>query len=209
MAALKPASFFSVPVDPEIDDAKFSVTAFQLLHYGARKKTVQTYQSKDEHHHLATVQPLALWREDEVPRALEVFVIEEPQVVDVVALIGGKSALRHEVFVWVPTVSDVDGCLTLERPQVAKPQLQVSDPAMPLLSLLDELISRGWRGVFGACGSGSCGGPLAALHGRARGGPSGPGWTSPPSLVQAALPCAGAGCPRRVPLDVSAACTSA
>ena len=95
-----------------------------------------------------TVQPLERYlggnqRDDE----LEVFSVEDPTTLDLLDIFGTDPDKRSSILSWEPGVADVEGCVLLKRPQVLCPSLPLNSPRIPVLSLLDVLLSRGWLGV--------------------------------------------------------------
>ena len=68
-----------------------------------------------------TVQPFQRWAPfDKLgpnPTELEIFLLEEPRVIDLCSLADWDIDLRHKVRVWQIGPSEVEGCRKLHSPQ--------------------------------------------------------------------------------------------
>ena len=133
---------------PPSDDRK--VSCFQVLHKHRRhvlpedKKKTQDPQPDEW-----LVQEFEIWRGHEMdakaPR-LEVFLLKDPKYATVTELFGCDAAQRDTWRVGRARESDVQGCLCLQDWSTACPRKSLKDLDVPVLSLLDALEEKGWRG---------------------------------------------------------------
>ena len=84
-------------------------------------------------------------------RELDVFVVEEPYLVDVLAITGVNGDLRHKMKVWTVGLSDVSGCVNLSRPQPLTPRCSPLADSMPVLALVDLLAIEGYTSKMEVC----------------------------------------------------------
>ena len=130
------------------DDVELRV--FQFLDVERANILVDTWYSRIQTEHLfsCVVQPLEIWNPTfdgvETPQSLEVFVVEDPTEVDFIELCGVDPERRSHLLVWESVVSDVEDCVCLKNPKVARPLMNLSSPSIPILSLTDELAANGW-----------------------------------------------------------------
>ena len=75
---------------------------------------------------------------------MEVFVVEEPLKIDLIELLGSDEAQRANVFAWDSKAANVEGCLELLNPRQAGTEISVNNKQVPVLSLVDTLLARGW-----------------------------------------------------------------
>ena len=64
-----------------------------------------------------------------------------------ISICGPSRDIRSQIFEWTMGPSDVDGCVELHSGRIAKPVCKLSDKTVPVLSLVDELVFRGFVGV--------------------------------------------------------------
>lgn len=157
-AALKPNDFFSFPVPGEESS---NVDHFvQVLAMESRPVLVSTFESEGAESNLAlyvlTVQMYERWRPggpevSGMPNSAEdVFCLQDPMHLDVLGICGGATQ-RRRWFKWTPALSDVEGCVSMTRPEVLSPDIPLSSDKVPVLCLLDELDSKGFRGEEQLC----------------------------------------------------------
>lgn len=80
----------------------------------------------------------------------EIFVVDEqPATVDILRLCGSSLSQRHQFLEWEARESDVQGCTNLRNPAPARPSMELSDPAVPILMLLDALRAAGFEARSG------------------------------------------------------------
>jgi hypothetical protein len=98
-----------------------------------------------------SVQPFRRWSSTldglESRHCLEIFIVEEPHVVDALTLLGDDALARDRVRSWTVAKSDVEGCLSLRDPQHVRPTMALKDASCPTLMLMDALEADGFVGV--------------------------------------------------------------
>ena len=101
------------------------------------------------------VQPLQKWAplgENLVKTEYDVFLVEDPCTVDLLAVVDLHADNRETILCWQTGRSDVEGCFLLHSPEVVKPhELEYSSPHVPILCRMDELSSRGLIGLARRC----------------------------------------------------------
>ena len=138
----------TVAVDDEIE-----LRCFQLLAWGGRDIVVRSLggaSAVEENMLHVHVQPLELWPGNVcvngmLPAAVEAFPVEDPYTMDFMALLPRHIDSRSDIRTWTPGRSDVEGCIALTNPEIPRPRLLLNDPKLCVLSLVDELESRGWH----------------------------------------------------------------
>ena len=153
--ALQPLSYISMTVtnDERVaeDDPAEKVFAFQVLKLEGKTIRIQIYQDRIRETLLqkATVQELEVWMEKSEGghRTLDVFPLTEPGDIDILPIAGVDRAGVTKILVWQPSISDVDGCVRLEHPEVARPKLPLTSRLIPPLVLMEELEKQGVRAV--------------------------------------------------------------
>ena len=157
--ALQPLSYVSVPLargdDTEDSADEFFLgepaeMVFQALGLESRSVLVPCYEDKLKESLLmsAMVQRVHVWqsRGQGLGRALEIYNLEDPMEIDILRLVG-FAVDRQKILTWAVEASDVEGCLTLKGPSVAKPLMALQSPNVPCLTLMDELARQGFRAV--------------------------------------------------------------
>ena len=134
---------------PPSDDRK--VSCFQVLHKHRRhvlpedKKKTQDPQLDEW-----LVQEFEIWRGHEMGAKaphLDVFLLKDPKYATVTELFGSDAAQRDTWRAGRARESDVQGCLCLQDWSIACPRKSLKDLDAPVLSLLDALEEKGWRGM--------------------------------------------------------------
>lgn len=143
---------------PETDDEGHSSQKFfQVLTLETRPVLVKTYSDEeapsDEALFKISVQVYERWGGKATSSAEagqashhEVFTVQDPCSIDVIALCGGLEH-RHMWLHWQVEQSDLSGCVCLSGPTALTPNLPLSSPRIPVLCLLDALRDSGfqWR----------------------------------------------------------------
>lgn len=141
----------SVPV--LLDDDTEQRCFLQVLSLESRPLLVPTYRTAEDEDceksiYTMSVQNFEAWgsvaSELDAKAEVDVYIFSEPEMVDLLGITKGTVAGRDEWHAWSTKPSDVDGCLTLFSPKRIEPQMKLSDPGIPVLSLLDTLHGVGW-----------------------------------------------------------------
>ena len=136
------------------DGSGYCYQAFQVLDLERRNIVIRPFMDMDEQAeqeglYIVTLQPLQIWREDDLqqlPETLETFIVHDPVKVDVITAIGISADSRSAV--WGARLSDIEGCTQLHDKEllVSRP-VDLMGSRVPVLSLLDELQVRGFTGI--------------------------------------------------------------
>ena len=143
VSALKPYKYYSVP-DPSVEGGR---RPFMVLSLEQKTVTIPTWYTRTEGSGKMSIriQPFEVWRSE--ASYMEVFEVEEPCKLDLLALTGGDPSVRSDIMQWSSRAADVEGCLELHAPELARPTLKLSDANAPKLSLLDALHEGSWEAV--------------------------------------------------------------
>lgn len=147
--ALPRFCYFSVPcVGVEAADDEEEFKFFQLLDYKRRDVMVNVGEEAASLLFGLSVQPLEQWMGVGVTAShREVFIVQDPCVVDIIEIMGQSLEQRKKVQIWTPDhLSEVQGCVSLINPVVARPTMTLRSSSLPTLALLDELESQGFVG---------------------------------------------------------------
>ena len=150
-SVLETHAYVSLPClgdDPRIDFPH----VYQILGLETRNILVETWKTRLKQPGLFNirVQSLECWKSFGVDsQETNVFVVEDPAELDVVAFCGADPEVRRNMFVWDACESDVDSCLGLTNPRLLKPPMPLGSPSIPVLTLMDELVSLGFAPVQG------------------------------------------------------------
>eukprot|EP00927_Polykrikos_kofoidii_P077883 TRINITY_DN74779_c0_g1_i1.p1 TRINITY_DN74779_c0_g1~~TRINITY_DN74779_c0_g1_i1.p1 ORF type:complete len:377 (+),score=74.07 TRINITY_DN74779_c0_g1_i1:167-1297(+) len=83
------------------------------------------------------------------PKTAEVFVFQDPSLVDLLSITGAKLESQRKWLRWETRASDVDGCLSLHSAKSLGPRGNLSDRSVLVLLLPDALEAQGYRGELG------------------------------------------------------------
>ena len=152
-ACLVQFSWVSVPTTDEQGNSDYMI--FQVLTTERRTKYLKTFRSSgeadpDDALYNVTAQFVERWRGtsgDCLPKGLEMFVFNDPEIVDILSLCSGGRNRRHEWLVWTPEESDLEGCIALRAPQPMTPKMSLSSPSVPVLALVDALEESDYIGL--------------------------------------------------------------
>jgi hypothetical protein len=153
--SLKLHSYVSFPLADQGDRGQ-KRGFYQILGVEERALVVETFDLAEKVRGLfeLTVQPLEVWSSSMLSddyaddqHAAEVFVVDEPLVIDALALCPSDSQSRRDWLQWVPEPSDIEGCLTMTKPEPIRPTLSLASATIPVLCLTDALEVAGWSGV--------------------------------------------------------------
>lgn len=157
-ATMEPLQYFTLPVVGEAGDALLH--AFQLLDVERKNMVVRPFLDEDERAELSglytvTVQPLELWsawgrrREGrQAPPTLDCFPLLEPCKMDLITACGARAEGRRGILMWETRQSDVEACVELyNRQSLTSLKVDLMSSTASVLSLLDILAARGFRGV--------------------------------------------------------------
>lgn len=138
------------------EDGMLHHQAFQFLDLERHNMIVRPFMDKDQQAeeeglYTVTMQPLQLWRQgdlQQLPETLDAFAVDDPLKVDIITAVGVSDDCRQGIVAWKARQSDVEGCVELhaKEPLLARP-VNFMCKKVPVLSLLDELHSRGFVGV--------------------------------------------------------------
>lgn len=150
-ASLEDLCYISAPA--VLEEGDMAEQFFQVLACRTQGVFVQTFKSvEDDSDGLfnISVQPLETWRAPpgcpgaQPNRSQEVFVLQDPTMVDVLDVFGGTES-RHLWVRWTPTESDLHGSVSLTNPCVLRPTGSLGADNAPVLCLCDALRSLGWE----------------------------------------------------------------
>ena len=160
MGAFRPHSYGSVPKRQE-GDGPIHLAFYQVLDVGTKGIFVDFLGSdaKRSGNLMCSLQPLEVWSlahrdgvaADAIPDSIDVFPLEEPARLDLLGLTGLDLAITQKIHVWTSEPSDVDGCIALKGPQLARPPCDPMDAKAPVLVVLVALRTKGWVGVRRLC----------------------------------------------------------
>ena len=160
VGALQPHTFFSLPQKP-VGDAPAKLAFYQLLDAGSEGILVDAVGSDANKTGLlmCSVQPLEVWSPafrdgvivNAIPNQIDAFAFEDPKRIDMLAMTGTSPLVVDHLHRWTPEVSDVEGCITLTKPEKARPQSDPMSHRAPVLVVMLELKSQGWVGVHKFC----------------------------------------------------------
>lgn len=157
-AALTKFMYLSTPVGEEPD----KVHVWQVLELENRSIQVPVFQTESEAAegkglYMVLVQRMSVCEDLEQPAAggerteITCYPLEEPRKVDILTAVGVQNRDRWLCRSWAVSVSDIPGCQRLHTPSRLQVPMPLTSPTVPVLSLLDELYSRGFRGRQGCC----------------------------------------------------------
>ena len=144
--------YFSIDVATEVADFPGEKRWFQLLDFERKDVLVNTeLQKRLPSLFTVSVQPLQRWcGPGQAPTGAptdrsEVYIVEDPRRLDMLSLAGAHLSCSQGIHVWHNAgLSDVDGCVALSAPHIAKPDMMLNDKSLPVLSLVQELRNAGF-----------------------------------------------------------------
>ena len=150
LAAVKPGMYVSVHSG---DDGGLAL--YQILDQPVRVITVESFDYLKESSQYWTLQRFELWLGcplGDEPSELEGFVVESPIREDLVTIIGGNYMCREKCRKWELALSDVYGWQkAFTKPARLSADVHLSSAIVPVLSLLDQVLTDGFIGVGRRC----------------------------------------------------------
>ena len=156
LEALQPMAFVSVPA---LTDEGVHIRYFQVLRLEPAAIVPHTFDTDDDPEDpvlfkvaVQEWERLAEIQQDPADPGIHADVFsanEEPFTIDLLRLCGCNPWQRHRFLQWESGPSEVDGCLALRNPVVARPLMGLAHPRVPCLTLMDALHAKGFVGQRG------------------------------------------------------------
>ena len=155
-------AYYSISL-PHAGEDEPKVLAFQVLNLEHSPSLIRTFADHTDESgkclYSMSAQNLEIWStekhrlcfETDVAGLahMEVFRLEDPVVFDPLSLMGDNLLERSRWKAWTSKTSDLEGCMALVAPTDVAPACTLNDDHVPVLSLLDALLSAGYTGHHG------------------------------------------------------------
>ena len=155
-SSLEVNTYYTVLQDAESAGESRTFRAVQVLELETKPVLVKTFSddvaTTDTRLYEVSVQALEIWNppqvlDDRIPPELETFILDDPSLIDILALAGDKITDRSRWHRWETRESDIEGCMTLHSPTLVAPRGKLDGGTIPVLSLLDTLDEMEYEGV--------------------------------------------------------------
>jgi hypothetical protein len=147
--ALEVHAYITIGNPADIDDS----LVMQVLGLETRNVLAETYKGSPDTKglYMLSAQPLTRWasfHSDAAANVLDVYMVEDPSDIDVLALCGDMADSRSLFLQWQVTESDVDGCICLHNPTHLRIRVPLSSKTVPTLCLVDAVRAKGFAPVM-------------------------------------------------------------